>query len=75
MSETHIAQVAHEKLADVVCVVSQVRSDSERPQYRRRVHLSISAAQRAVERAHERGLQAHLVLCELKPVDGGASYD
>lgn len=70
MSEAHIAEVAHEKLTDVVCVVSEVRSDSEKPQYRRRVHLSISAAQRAVQRAHERGLQAHLVLCELRPVEG-----
>lgn len=70
MSETHITEVAREKLTDVVCVVSEVRSDSEKPQYRRRVHLSISAAQRAVQRAHERGLQAHLVLCELRPVEG-----
>lgn len=70
MSETHITEVAREKLTDVVCVVSEVRSDSEKPQYRRRVHLSISAAQRAVQRARERGLQAHLVLCELVPVEG-----
>lgn len=69
MIEKHIAEVAREKLTDVVCVVSQVRTDSETPQYRRRVHLSISAAQRAVERAHERGLQAHLVLCRLMPVE------
>lgn len=69
MIEKHIAEVAREKLTDVVCVVSQVRTDSETPQYRRRVHLSISAAQRAVTRAHERGLQAHLVLCRLMPVE------
>lgn len=69
MSETHISEVAREKLTDVVCVVSEVRTESDKPQYRRRVHLSISAAQRAVTRAHERGLQAHLVLCELKPVE------
>lgn len=75
MSETHIAQVAHEKLADVVCVVSQVRSDSETPQYRRRVHLSLSAAQRAVTRAQERGLQAHLVLCRLEPLEGAGDCD
>lgn len=69
MPETHIAQVAEEKLADVVCVVSEVRTDSPEPQYRRRVHLSLTAAQNAVRRAQERGLQAHMVLCRLEPVE------
>ncbi len=71
MSETQIVEVAQEKLADVVCVVSEVRTSSTVPQYRRRVHLSLTAAQKAVQRAHERGLEAHMVLCRLEPVKAG----
>ena len=71
MSEQQIVQVAQEKLADVVCVVSQVRTASESPQYRRRVHLSLGAAQKAVQRAQDRGLEARMVLCRLEPFDTG----
>lgn len=71
MSEHQIVEVAQEKLADVVCVVSEVRTSSTIPQYRRRVHLSLTAAQKAVQRAKDRGLQAHMVLCRLEPVKAG----
>lgn len=39
-------------------------------QYRRRVFLSLDAAHRALERAAARGLEARVLLCELRPVDG-----
>lgn len=34
----------------------------------RRVHLTLAAAQRAVERAEDRGHQAHIVLSRIVPV-------
>ena len=39
---------------------------------RRRVFLTLSAADRAMQRAHARGCMAHLVLCRLLPVDNVA---
>lgn len=70
MSE-RIAEVALEKLTDVFAVVSEVRTSGPTRQYRRRVHLSLSAAQNQVLRAQERGLEAHLVLCKLEPLEAG----
>ncbi|SNU00956.1 hypothetical protein SAMN06298212_10572 [Ruaniaceae bacterium KH17] len=37
--------------------------------YRRRVFLSLHSAVHAAERARERGQDADLVLCELRPVE------
>jgi hypothetical protein len=41
--------------------------------YRRRVYLSLDSAQRAADRAIMSGHPAHVVLCQLMPVTGGAS--
>ncbi len=56
--------VAADRLA-LVAVVETPKGD-----YRRRVFLSLHAAHRALERAGERGLEARVVLCELRPVGG-----
>lgn len=50
-------------LSGVLVVV--VRLDNDH--YRRRVFLSLSAAERAVRRAHDRGHDAELVMCSLTP--------
>ncbi len=36
--------------------------------YRRRVFLTLGAAQRAARNAQARGVNAHVVICELRPV-------
>lgn len=40
--------------------------------FRRRVYLTLSSAQRAVDRAIMAGHPAHLILCKLVPADGAA---
>ena len=45
-------------------VVVQVGED----RLRRRIFLSLAAAQHAVERAQDRGHEAQVVLCQLQPV-------
>lgn len=69
IEEQLIDQIATERLTDVFAVVSEVRSSTGTPQYRRRVHLSLTAAQRTAQRAQERGLEARVVLCQLRPMD------
>ncbi|MCI1788620.1 MAG: hypothetical protein LKI58_11275 [Actinomyces sp.] len=51
-------------LSGVYVVVVEVDGDHAR----RRVYLSLTAAQRAQERAQERGQTAEVVLCSLDPV-------
>lgn len=70
MPETQIDAVAREKLTDVFAVVSEVQTADGSQQYRRKVHLSLTAAQKAVQRAHERGLEATVVMCRMEPVEG-----
>lgn len=41
--------------------------------YRRRVYFNLPSAQRAADRAIEAGHSAHLILCQLLPVSGGAA--
>lgn len=55
--------------------LTQVRTTrpSDRPIYRRRVYFSLSAAQKAVSRAQNRGLDAQVILVELHPVGGDRS--
>ncbi len=55
-------------LVTVVTVTQIRRRDNPGPVYRRSIHLSLSAAQRAVERAHQRGLYAELMVCRLQPL-------
>ncbi|GAA1177818.1 hypothetical protein [Nesterenkonia xinjiangensis] len=69
MSEAHIDLVAREKV-DGFAVVSTVRSHDDTTRYRRQIHLSLKAAQRAVERAQARGCEATITLCELRPLAG-----
>lgn len=69
MIEELIDKIARERLTDVFAVVSEVRSASGTPQYRRRVHLSLTAAQKTAQRAQERGLEARVILCRLRPMD------
>lgn len=38
--------------------------------YRRRVFLTLAAAEKAVQRAHDAGHSATVVLCQLTPVGG-----
>lgn len=40
----------------------------ERGHARRKIYLSLAAAQHAVERARDRGHEAQVVLCQLAPV-------
>jgi hypothetical protein len=54
--------------ADRLALVAVVETISGH--YRRRVFLSLEAAHRAFERASDRGLDARVVLCELRPLDG-----
>lgn len=63
-----LAHLVDGALVTVVTVTQVRRHDSPKPVYRRSIHLSLSAAQRAVERAHERGLDAELVVCQLQPL-------
>lgn len=55
-------------LPDRVALVAMVETPGGT--YRRRVFLSLAAAQNALERAAERGLEARVLLCELVPVGG-----
>lgn len=47
----------------------------ETPQgkYRRRVYFNLPGAQKAADRATAAGHPAHVILCQLLPVAGGAS--
>ena len=48
-------------------IVVQVRGEHVPPRYRRRVMFNLPAAQRAVDKATQDGLEAHIVLCQLIP--------
>lgn len=69
IEEHLIDSVARQRLTDAFVVVSEVHSSTGDPQFRRRVHLSLTAAQRTAQRAQDRGLQARVVLCSIKPLD------
>lgn len=48
--------------------VVQIKSEAAEPRYSRRVFLSLAPAQKAAERARERGLHAAVYVAELAPV-------
>lgn len=76
MTEQHlIDQIKQERVAHAVVVLSEVRSSTGTPQFRRGVHLSLHSAQRAAERAQERGLETRLILCRLEPVEDEGGSD
>lgn len=54
-------------LEGVHVVVVQVRGEHVPPRYRRRVMFNLPSAQRAIDRAAQSGLEAHIVLCRLMP--------
>lgn len=53
--------------------LTQVRTTrpTAQPVFRRKVYFSLAAAQKAVTRARDRGLDAEVVLVELRPIGGG----
>lgn len=57
-------------VSGVYVAVVQVRGEHVPPRYRRRVMFNLPSAQRAVDRATQDGLDAHIVLCQLMPVVG-----
>lgn len=52
-------------------VVVQVKSTSPEPRYRRRFYVNLTAAQKCIDRAHQDGRAAYLVLCQLLPIANG----
>lgn len=57
-------------LIDGVHVVVVMTSEGK---YRRRTFFNLPSAQRAVDRATMAGHIAHVILCQLIPVEGGAA--
>ncbi|GAA1103501.1 hypothetical protein HNR24_000007 [Nesterenkonia jeotgali] len=73
IEERLIDQIATKPLKALV-VFTEIVTAAGTPRYRRRVHLSLVAAQNAVTRAQQRGLEARMILCRLEPVgDEGGS--
>lgn len=56
----------------IVAVIETSSKHRIAPSFTRRTFFSIRAAERAVQRAHDKGLHAELVLCELRPVAADA---
>ena len=59
---------ADDLVRGVFVLVVEVPTESE-PRHRRRVFLQAQPAQRAADRAVERGHRADVVLCRLEPVE------
>lgn len=57
-------------LNGVHVVVAEIRSSSPEPRYRRTAYWNLPGAQKAVDRAHMAGKEAHIVLCKLQVVEG-----
>lgn len=54
-------------VAGVYVAVVQIRGEHVPPRYRRRVFFNLPSAQRAIDRATMKGLDASIVLCQLIP--------
>lgn len=54
-------------VSGVYVAVVEVRGGHVPPRYRRRVYWNLPAAQRAIDKSHMDGLEAHVVLCQLIP--------
>ncbi|WP_261624359.1 hypothetical protein [Nesterenkonia marinintestina] len=52
-------------------VVTEIRSKSGSPTFRRSVHFSLDAAEKVLQRAERRGLKAEMFICRLVPVTMG----
>lgn len=59
---------AGDRLAQFVQGVFVTVVQDDRGHARRKIYLSLAAAQHAVERARDRGHEASVVLCQLQPV-------
>lgn len=57
-------------VSGVYVAVVQVRGEHVPPRYRRRTYWNLPSAQRAMDRAIQDGLDAHVILCQLIPVAG-----
>lgn len=57
-------------VSGVYVAVVQVRGEHVPPRYRRRTYWNLPSAQRAMDRATQDGLDAHIILCQLMPVVG-----
>lgn len=57
-----------QRISGCFVAVVQIKSEAAEPRYSRRVFLSLAPAQRAAERARERGLHAAVYVAELQPV-------
>jgi hypothetical protein len=75
---TDPAEASVTRAADIeaACTAYVVLVITPRDKILRRPYLSLHSAQQALQRAHDRGQTAHLVLCRLEPVgvadlDGG----
>ena len=64
---------ADESAAAVLTGVHVVVVDTPQGKHRRRVYFNLPGAQKAADRAIAAGHPAHVVLCQLVPVDGDAS--
>lgn len=69
MRETQIDATPRIPLREAFVAQTQIQSADGSERYRRQVHLSLIAAQRAVDRARSRGLAATVRLCRLVPVE------
>ncbi|GAA1171279.1 hypothetical protein HNR09_002594 [Nesterenkonia xinjiangensis] len=58
------------RITGVYVALTQVQTAHGQPRYRRKVHLSLDAAQKAVQRARSRGLHGEVHVCELRPITG-----
>lgn len=59
--------------AALVTGVHVVVVETTAGKHRRRVYFNLPGAQRAADRAIMAGHSAHVILCQLMPVSGGAS--
>lgn len=64
-SDTENTRVDSDMLAAAAGYAVLVETGEGR--YRRRLFLTLASAERAVERAEDRGQSAHLVLCQIVP--------
>lgn len=70
---TSLAAAANKAAAALVTGVHVVVVETTGGLYRRRVYFNLPSAQRAADRAIMGGHSAHIILCKLIPVTGGAA--
>ncbi len=63
-----LSLAAGDRLCAILDGVLVTVVQDERGHARRKIYLSLAAAQHAVERARDRGHEAQVVLCQLQPL-------